>query len=232
VGIIIFEEADRMLGRSIDPAIVSTAQFAGMSVVQSLVIDENQVYVFDFDGVLSSGIEDAVYRLPIENSDEALVQQVAKKLNVKCAGMETRYQRHLVYQGALSLLDMPIAPGPALNGARVASRTATPVFIISARSGWFAVERMRKFLVAYDVFPLEIFNVGRVTKEKQVQLLANEFPSRTIVFVEDSITHLERIARVGLTNVNLMLITPEEPTPDEHWLHAHFVSILRQAMSV
>lgn len=213
---------------SLDPAIANELQVDGMTVVDAPVINENEIYAFDFDGVLSSGLEDAVYRLPTENGDEELIREVATSLKIKCAGMEPRYQRHLVYQGALWALNEPIASGPALESARAASRMAVPFFVISARSGWFAVERMRRFLESHAILPLEVYNIGRVTKDKQINLLAHEFPKRNINFIEDSIAHLRCVARVGLPNVTLTLVRSKEPLPDQRTLRAHLLFVLQK----
>jgi hypothetical protein len=218
--------------KSLDPAMECDSQFDDMTVVDVPVINEGEVYAFDFDGVLSSGLDDAVYRMPTESADEALISQVATRFGINCAGMDVRYQRHLVHQGALWALNEPIEPGPALESARVASRMAAPVFVISARSGWFAVERMRRFLEIHGILPLEVYNVGRVTKVKQIQLLSREFPDKKINFVEDSIAHLEHVAKAGLTNVKLTLVRSKTSLPDELGLRMHLLHTIRTAMSI
>jgi hypothetical protein len=140
--------------------------------------------------------------------------EAAARLGVRCQGMDYRYQRHLVFQAALWRLGIPVGRGPAFEQAAEAARTGQ-MFVLTARSGWFAVERCRSFLADHGIIPVDMFTVGRVGKVAQVGMLCREFPGRTVTFVEDSAAHLQSVAAAGLGGVHLVLVDGDENTDGE-----------------
>ena len=177
----------------LDPAINSSSRLVDALTLGELSITEAAVYIFDFDGVISSRVEDDIYKLPPTADEIPLLLAAAKCFGIRCDGMEQRYQRHLLYQAAAWCLRLPIEPGPAFLQARDSGRYAR-LFILTARSGWHAVERLRNFISAAGINPVEIYSVGRVKKDRQVELICREFESRQVFYIEDSVAHLADIA--------------------------------------
>lgn len=155
----------------------------------------SDVHVFDFDGVLASGLEEAVYRAPSLTAEEDLIAELRARFSIRCESMPHAYQRHLIYQHAKLLLAEQIEHGPALETARLAGRDA-PLFILTARSGLAAIRRMHAFLDAHAILPTEVFHVGRVEKTAQLRLIAAEHGASTIKFYEDSEKHI-RVAQAA-----------------------------------
>lgn len=122
---------------SIDPAIESHRPLETALPFDRLLISRDDVYVFDFDGVISSSFEDDVYRLPPTESELSLITAAAQKFGIRCEGMEQQYQRHLIFQAAAWKLKLPIEPGPGLTKTKAASKSAR-LFVLTARSGWYA----------------------------------------------------------------------------------------------
>ncbi|MBC8725010.1 5'-nucleotidase [Paraburkholderia sp. 31.1] len=178
--------------KALDPALQIGEQRDESTYLTQFSVTREAVYIFDFDGVIASANEDRLYKAPLSDEERAFTAQAAHKLGVRCEGMDPRYQRHLVHQAALWFMDSPIAPGPLLEKAREANCEAR-LFILTARSGWYAVERCRDFLRANLLLPVETFHVGRTGKVAQVELVCNEFDDAKIFFIDDSIAHLKAV---------------------------------------
>jgi hypothetical protein len=218
---------------SIDPAIITSEITTNAMPFEDLRIFPNAVYVFDFDGVISSSFEDDIYRLPATEDEMNLIATAAKSFDIRCEGMEQRYQRHLIYQAAAWKLGIEIPAGLGLSAAKRAGEISR-LFILTARSGWYATERMRKFLQANSVLPIEIYSVGRVKKDRQVELICREFSDAIVYFVEDSPAHLASVAKASLKNVNLVLLQQKvAPQCDvEYLLTEHFRQVVSDALKL
>lgn len=190
---------------SIDIASHAAELPAGAIRLQEVRIDPDGVYAFDFDGVLSAPDEDDVYHLAAWPAEEALLDRAARALNINCCGMELKYRRHLLFQASAQVIGMPIQAGPALPLAREVAK-AGRLFVITARSGWQAVERMRQFLILNAIVPVEAFNLGRVRKDRQIDLLCREFPDRQIFYVEDNAAHLAGVDVLDHSNLSLVWV--------------------------
>jgi hypothetical protein len=215
---------------SIDPAIGSTPTLKNVSPFEKLVINSEEVYVFDFDGVVSSTFEDDIYKLAPKAEETELLDRAAKQFKILCKGMEQQYQRHLIYQAAAWKLKMPIPVGPALASVKEASEHSR-LFILSARSGWYATERLRVFLAKEGIFPIEIYNIGRVKKDRQLELLCSEYRARIVHFVEDSAAHLAQASALPLSNLDLVFLKNTcKLQPEELFLRDHFRQTVEKAI--
>jgi hypothetical protein len=216
---------------SIDPAIQFHDPANDVASFDQLNIVPGDVYIFDFDGVISSRFEDDIYRLPATSDEVELVASAAVQFGIRCDQMEQRYQRHLIYQAAAWKLNMPIEPGPGFEKAKLAG-DISHLFILTARSGWHAVERFRAFLKDSGVKPIETYNVGRVIKDRQVELICREFSAKRIAFVEDSPTHLQAVAKHTFNNLRLYLLKSNVNIEvDDASLRKHFSETVVAALS-
>jgi hypothetical protein len=213
-----------------DPALHHTSDMSGIRTFTELQPDENGAYFFDFDGVLSNRLEDDIYRLDITDSDKALIGDAARHFDIRCEDMDWRYQRHLVYQAAACETNLRIEPGPALEFALRISQRA-PIFILTARSGWFAVERFRRFLSDWRLQPVETFHVGRVQKDRQLALVQQELPGTPIFYLEDNLSHLQAVRRAGLVNIQSVLVVDEGGGKPEGPLRDLFTRVVTSALN-
>jgi len=188
---------------SIDIASHAAELPAKTILLKEVSVDPDGVYAFDFDGVLSTSDEDDIYHLESWEDEEALLDRAARTLNINCGGMELKYRRHLLFQASAYVIGMPIQAGTALPLAREVAN-AGRLFVITARSGWQAVERMRHFLISHAIVPVEAFNLGRVRKDRQIDLLCREFPNRQIFYVEDNVAHLAAVDVLDHRNLSLI----------------------------
>lgn len=214
----------------VDPAMHESANTDAFIRLKDLTIDPEAVYVFDFDGVMTSRLEDDVYKLKQNDDELFLIANAANYFNIMCAEMDQQYQRHLVYQAAALKLRMPIEKGPGFELARTACEKAR-LFVLTARSGWHAIERCRNFLRQHDILPIETYHVGRVAKDRQIELLVGEFPDRTIYYVEDSSAHLESLAQRRIGNLSLVFSQKPESRLSVAELRRHFVETLNRALA-
>jgi hypothetical protein len=155
-------------------------------------IADGRIYVFDYDGVVIGPEENDVYDLREEDSENEFLRDARKHFGIACAGMNPKYQRHLVYQAALLKNGRASEPGPAWNAFRQAC-AAAQAFILTARSGWHATERVRQFLDQHKTYAVEIFQLGDVPKYLQIQHLLDGSPNREVHYLEDNWKHIEEV---------------------------------------
>lgn len=149
--------------------------------------------VFDFDGVLSSGLEDQLYRIEEIAGEADRLNEISEILGFssKLYGDDPRYLRHLVFQEAANRIDLEIEAGPFLEKAKQMAELDQPFFVLTARSGVAAVARMMKFLRSHDLFPQEIFCVGRTPKTQQLKYVAGRLSVAAVTFIDDSSRHIQ-----------------------------------------
>lgn len=150
---------------------------------------ENSVYVFDFDGVLASPVEDLVYKLPDSIDDRNLLKRSAKYFGIDYDIFDQNYLRHIILQNVLFQRERPIEVGPLCSIAADLSRNGAPIFVLSARSAPSAVNRALAFLNKHSIYPQETFFVGRVGKGRQLSMLQAQASAKHIVYFDDSIRH-------------------------------------------
>ena len=145
--------------------------------------------------------------------------------------MEAKYQRHLLYQACCLHLGIPIERGIGFQKALEASREAK-FFVLTARSGWYAVERMRQFLVEHEMTPIEIFNVGRVPKDRQIDIVCKEAADREVFYIEDNASHLNAVESSPIvTYEKLRLVWAQREAPsDEMALRSYVQETFERAV--
>lgn len=215
---------------SLDPAISEYGDMIGFKKLSDFEIAATSIYVFDFDGVLCSRIEDDIYKLPPQAEELDLLTRAARVFGIRCEKMDLRYQRHLLYQAAAWRLGLPIEEGAGLPFAARASAQGG-MFILTARSGWYAVERFRSFLLKHSIVPIETYHVGRVHKDKQLMLLCREFSSSRVVYVEDSLPHLQAAQELCLPNLEFAWSHDESRSHNTEDLRAHYIGIVEDALA-
>ena len=159
--------------------------------------------VFDFDGVLVAKTEDWIYRLEPTPCEEARFQEMARKLRIDIDGYDPAYQRHLLYQAAAARLGIAMEMGPAAGMARRAATRRAKVFILTARSSPAAVRRMMQFLAKLRIRPSEIFQVGRTTKDRQINLVLESLPNHRVMYIDDSTELIANATRSRRTTSRL-----------------------------
>lgn len=203
---------------------------------QNFVVEPGTIYVFDFDGVVIDPIENDVYNLPHEPGEECLLARAREAFRVDCAGMKVKYQRHLLYQAALQRNGAESEVGPAFDAFRRASIDSS-VFVLTARSGWDATERARRFLDSHGARPVETFHIGRVAKYLQLRQLLDEFIDQRFVYLDDSPERIEEIVDYfnhnypDETRLAVNSVSRIRPAKSENALRKHFADVMEMAMS-
>lgn len=204
---------------------------ARASRIEDLIAKENDVFAFDFDGVVIGSDEDDIYHLLSWQGEDDLLAEAARKFRVRCDGMERKYQRHLLFQAAAYMLHRPIDLGVGFNQAKAAAEVGR-LFLLTARSGWYAVERMRLFLKDHEITPIEVFNLGRVKKDRQLDLLCREFPGVDVYYIEDNKAHLSAVESLEHDNLNLVWAPRSTPKRDEAELRNMVIETIQSAIDL
>ena len=186
-----------------DPAFTCATVSSDFLSLADVPRDPDAVYLFDFDGVIAAGVEDHIYKLKKQAGELDRLVEMERTLGLRIGDMEFRYRRHLVFQELAMRLELPIARGAGFPLAKWSSDYAR-FFVLTARSGWAATARVRSFLEMNDLKPIELYQVGRVHKDRQVLRTIEEFPDARVFYIEDSLAHLERaetLQKPNLSNV-------------------------------
>lgn len=191
----------------------------------------SDIFVFDFDGVICSSREDDIYHLPPLENETNFLELLSHKFELDCGHMEAKYQRHLLYQACCMHLGIPIERGIGFEKALEASRNSK-FFVLTARSGWYAVERMRQFLTENDMTPIEIFSVGRVPKDRQIDIVCKEAEGRDVFYVEDNTSHLNAVESSSIvTYKKLRLVWARREAPsDKISLRTHVQEVFERVL--
>ena len=187
---------------SIDPALEIVNYAIEFPDVADLPVGQQGVYIFDFDGVITSRTEDDIYKLPETTNEAGLFEEAERLLDVNFSRLDHRYRRHLLFQAAAWYIKLPIEKGRGFEKARMAARCSN-FFILTARSGWYAVERQRKFVAENNIQPIDCYNVGRVRKDRQIEMLVDEFKHNRLYYVDDSLQQCNVVAGLGFENVDV-----------------------------
>lgn len=160
------------------------------------------VPVFDFDGVLSSPREDAVYRLAERVGERDKLMEPAQYYEIDYDLYDTPYLRHLVLQAILADLGDTPEQGPLLPLSIELSRARRPFFILTARSGIAAINRAMQFVAMHNLTPQEVFFVGRGPKDRQLALARNTINMQSkICYFEDSLEHSRSSVAQGIVGL-------------------------------
>lgn len=191
--------------------------------------------IVDFDGVLSDNMEDRIYKLGATDAEEPLLERATRTFNMNISGYDSMYRRHLIYQAAASELGIPISPGPALTDVVSALAEGVKLFVLTARSGFYATKRLHEFLVHHELRATEVFQIGRVPKHLQVIHLFEKLSDHRFLIIEDSFEILEKIkleidSRSDKSRVSILLLTETAPVVGENELREKVRWALEEAI--
>jgi len=168
------------------------------------------IFFFDFDGVLATQCEEKIFRMDERPMERRRLEEKAPFASVDAALYpSTNYLRHMVYQG-YAWGSVPDAHEEATSFARSLSDSGDPYFIVTARSGLWAVRRLLDFTQQQLIYPQEVFCLGRASKALLLAELRKDWPDRQFVFFEDSDHHIE--ACRALADPLLEIVKIEWPT--------------------
>lgn len=185
---------------------------------------EDALWFFDFDGVLATQCEEKVFRLPAAEDERETLERIAKTVHIDPELYpSTGYLRHLVIQAIMP--DAPEAHPAVLSLLRGLQRAAEPHFVITARSGYWAVERMMQFLRFQMIYPQEVFCLGRSSKADLLAKLRLDWPDRPFVFFEDSAHHLEACQAVGDPNLHIVEVRWPTCMARAEAIRGHFLGV-------
>lgn len=164
---------------------------------------DNAIFFFDFDGVLAEQDEEKLFRLAETPLERDQLEQLAALVGIDHTLYVTKYLRHLIYQGLESGNNVAMhKEADEMVGAL--QQAGEPFFVVTARSGLYAIERMLMTLKSRWLYPQEVFCLGRSSKADLLVKLRKEWPDRPFVYFEDSLHHIEATKAIGDPNLTIV----------------------------
>lgn len=162
------------------------------------------IFFFDFDGVIASQTEEKVFRLPVACGERELLEDSARHFGIDHRIYpSTQYLRHLVFQEMAK--DRRIVPHkPVVDFIISLQQEGSPFFVVTARSGFAAVQRMTGFLWSKMIEPQEVFCLGRSSKAQLLAELRTDWPDRPFVFFDDVKRHLDATKALNDPNMHIV----------------------------
>lgn len=164
------------------------------------------IHVFDFDGVLACGRYDAIYKLPVEEGEAALLDWACGHYRLN-RDPSVQYNRHAVVMAWINEQQMGTVPGPMLKKVKEAEAAGEPWFLLTARSVEDAIVLVGRYLDHNSLNPAEMFFVGRGGKTAQLTYLATSYPDQDVIFYDDSVSHIDAAKALPLSNLKPVLVS-------------------------
>ncbi len=167
---------------------------------------DDALFFFDFDGVLAEQDEEKLFRLPEIPLERAELEARALLIGIDSTLYDTRYLRHLVYQ-ALAFDNLCVLHEPARQFVCDLDDEGDPYFVVTARSGYYAVKRLIDTLDSQALMPQELFCLGRSSKAELLAKLRKDWPDQPFVYFEDSQHHIEATKALGDPDLTIVEVT-------------------------
>lgn len=148
-------------------------------------LDPERIQLFDFDGVLASPFEEALYCLPVNLRDAAFIKAAEARYQIPNHHESIKSIRYMMMQAVMMDMGHKIKAGPCRPDPN------HPFMIITARSDYFSIYRMMEFLSAAEMFPIQIFNVGDTPKKETIRVLLEKHPEAQFEYWDDRQAHID-----------------------------------------
>lgn len=174
---------------------------------------QDAIFFFDFDGVLACQVEEKLFRLPAALDERVLLEKLGDEIGIDHRlYASTEYLRHLIYQAMAS---QPVKRHrPAIDLAQSLQYDKRPYYVITSRSGLWAVERMMDLLREEALTPQEVFCLGRASKGLLLERLRKDWPDHPFVFIEDSQHHIDAAMALGDPNLTIVQMLWDHDTTE------------------
>lgn len=148
------------------------------------------VNIFDFDGVLASPVEEALFQKEVTPESVQFMVKMVKRHSLDLSQETLKSAHYICMQAALWDLGHPIEPGPLLEKALKSDR----YHILTARSDRFAVLRMQEFIednMEDGEKPIKIMHVDHLPKGKMLEMMLDRHPTTRYSFYDDREKHIQ-----------------------------------------
>lgn len=147
-------------------------------------LDASVVNIYDFDGVIASPFEEALFQMPVGIHDQEFIQIMSESLGVDLSGESLRSARYICIQGWLWERDAMITQGPMFQ------KLEGPYHIMTARCDRFASARLHEFLDVNMMTPIKIFQLDQMPKGQMLEVLLERHPDTCFRFYDDTMKHI------------------------------------------
>jgi len=140
--------------------------------------------LYDFDGVIASPLEEALFQLPSGPHDSAFVRKVSDRFDLDLSNESPLSQRYICVQAVLWDACIDIQPGPMFE------KITGPYHILTARCDRFAVARMHEFVTDNLVVkPIKTMHLDHLPKGRMIEVLLERHPDVQFRYWDDNHGH-------------------------------------------
>lgn len=164
------------------------------------------IYIFDFDGVIISPIEDAVFRFENVDFDTDFIARAKARYGLCKQPSLIARERHILLQEVLYERGIPCEPGPEFEEIRRLKKSNRAFYVLTARAGPGAVQRAMTFLEKNDIRPEEVFFIGPVDKCAHIRWISEFNDNPHIMFYDDTKKHIDNINEKNMSNVDAIFV--------------------------
>lgn len=158
--------------------------------------------IFDFDGVIGSAFEEALFTMPETPTDAIFMNAAQKRFRLKIEGESRLSSRYMLIQRAMWDMNHGIEEGPRYHDAV----NGQPLIVLTARSDLYAVKRMHQFLDYHGIRPSRTFHVGSVPKHHTVTMMMKAMPETQFTFYDDNQSHVDGVNNLKNDRVSAFFV--------------------------
>lgn len=144
-----------------------------------------KINLYDFDGVLASPFEEALFTMPETEHDAEFIRQMSYDFDIDLQYESQQSQRYIALQACMDEMGVWINRGPLFDQIK------GPFHILTARADRFAIKRMHLFIGQHRLKPVKILHLDHLPKGLIIDVLLERHPEIHFEFWDDNMRHVE-----------------------------------------
>lgn len=160
----------------------------------------NHIKILDFDGVVASPFEEALFTMPATPHDKEFIKTVSYWNEIDLSSESVASARYICIQAMMLVMLMPIDAGPHYPRAR------GNFYIMTARCDRFAVKRCHNFIESGQLKPIKIMHTDHLPKGTLIEILLDQHPDTTYTFYDDNPRHIESARALGSERLEVVQV--------------------------
>lgn len=173
--------------------------------------NHQRVNLYDFDGVLASPFEEALFTMDQTIHDAQFIAAVSERQGLNLSAESFMSQRYICLQAVLLRHGIDVEPGP------VTPECGVPYHIITARCDRFAVARMHNYIDDNNLKPIKTMHLDHLEKGQMIQCLLDRHPDVRFSFWDDNPRHIQSALQLKSSRLT---VHPVDNDMSMHYMQA------------